>query len=77
MRQPQTEDRVELIRDLPELCLHAGDAGVVCSTWFMPNPVYEVEFRAAREAVQIRALMPPQHFRVIDQPLIGTPSMEE
>jgi hypothetical protein len=44
MRQIVVDDRVRLKRDIPELGLHRGEAGVVCSEWFAPTTAYEVEF---------------------------------
>lgn len=44
MRQPHIDDRVRLTTDIPELELHQGDVGIVCSRWFAPTEAYEVEF---------------------------------
>ena len=35
---------VRLLQDIPELGLHSGAVGVVCSTWCEPMTAYEVEF---------------------------------
>ncbi|MGD0541703.1 MAG: DUF4926 domain-containing protein [Tepidisphaeraceae bacterium] len=67
MRQPQADDLVRLISDLPEMFLRAGCTGVVCSTWFMPHPVYEVEFQSPTGAISIRALIFSDNLRVIDE----------
>ena len=40
MRQPHIDDYVRLTTDIPELCLHRGDLGVVRSTWFAPTTAY-------------------------------------
>jgi hypothetical protein len=47
--------------------LRAGCTGVVCSTWFMPHPVYEVEFQSPTGAISIRALIFSDNLRVIDE----------
>ena len=39
-----SNDRVRLVRDLPELALRTGSIGVVRSAWFYPTIAYEVEF---------------------------------
>lgn len=38
------DDHVRLTEDVPELSLHRGDVGTVCSIWFSPGDTYEVEF---------------------------------
>jgi hypothetical protein len=48
---------VRLTRDHPELGLHAGDAGVVCSTWCEPTTAYEVEFHPTGLSHVTRALL--------------------
>jgi hypothetical protein len=65
VRQPQTEDRVELTSDLPEMSLHMGDQGVVCSAWFTPIPVYEFCFESRGVAFHVRALIVSNDFRVV------------
>jgi len=42
--QIMTKVPVRLLNDLPELCLRAGDLGVVRSSWHYPTVAYEVEF---------------------------------
>jgi hypothetical protein len=44
VQQIEVNDRVQLTHDVPELGLHRGDQGLVCSTWFWPTETYEVEF---------------------------------
>jgi len=66
MRQPRAEDRVELMRDMPDVDLHSGAVGVICATWFMPDPVYEIEFTQADEAFPIRSLVFAEYFRIIE-----------
>ncbi|MFI5379437.1 MAG: hypothetical protein ACHRHE_09080 [Tepidisphaerales bacterium] len=41
----QVDGRVRLMLDLPDLGLHRGDMGIVCSTWFDPITAYEVRFQ--------------------------------
>ena len=48
---------VRLLEDLPELGLHTGEVGVVCSTWFAPATAYEVEFQPPGLATATRALL--------------------
>ena len=50
MRQPNVDDSVRLIHDLPDLLLPAGAVGRVCSTWFGSNVAYEVEFEHLDDA---------------------------
>ena len=38
---------VRLLTDIPELGLHCGEVGVVCSTWCEPMTAYEVEFTSS------------------------------
>ena len=38
------DDRVRLEKDIPNLGLHRGDVGVVCSHWCEPESAFEVEF---------------------------------
>jgi hypothetical protein len=45
MQAPEVDCPVKLLQDIPELGLRSGEVGVVCSTWFAPQPAYEVEFQ--------------------------------
>lgn len=56
MSQVKAEERVRLIHDVPELGLHHGDVGLVCSTWFAPSTAFEVEFQPAA-GCRVRALL--------------------
>ncbi len=70
MRQPRIDDYVRLISDIPELCLHRGDVGVVRSTWFAPTTAYEVEFHPVGiDTSQTRALLLAEQVQVEDGPL--------
>jgi hypothetical protein len=57
MTDIKADERVCLTNDLPELGLHRGDTGVVCSTWFDPGTAFEVEFQAHARGCCIRALL--------------------
>lgn len=63
MTAVKTEQHVRLLQDVPELGLHRGDAGVVCSTWFEPAPAFEVEFRPDAPACPVRALLMPNQIQ--------------
>ena len=55
---PSQPDRlVRLMQDIPEKGLHTGQLGTVCSIWFEPSPVYEVEFRPLGLDSATRALL--------------------
>ena len=56
----QIDQQVELTRDIPELGLHRGDKGIVCSTWFKPATMYEIEFHKNTSIAVIRALLKPE-----------------
>jgi hypothetical protein len=59
MAQVRAEERVRLIQDVPELGLHRGDVGVVCSTWSAPTTAFEVEFQPNVTDCRARALLMP------------------
>jgi hypothetical protein len=59
MAQVRAEERVRLIQDVPELGLHRGDVGVVCSTWLAPSTAFEVEFQPNATDCRVRALLMP------------------
>ncbi len=63
MTEIQVDQRVQLAQDIPELGLHCGDAGIVCSTWFSPATTYEVEFRRTMPDCWIRALLMPSQIK--------------
>jgi hypothetical protein len=69
MRQPHIDDFVRLTTDIPELCLHRGDLGVVRSTWFAPTTAFEVEFHPIGLDSQTRALLLAEQVQVEDGPL--------
>jgi hypothetical protein len=57
MKPTQIGQRVQLTEDVPDLELHRGEVGVVCSTWFSPVPAYEVEFQHDLPSYGMRALL--------------------
>ena len=57
MTNIKADERVRLTKDLPELGLHRGDMGVVCSTWFDPSTAFEVEFHPHSRGCSVRALL--------------------
>ncbi len=59
MWQPQLNDRVRLLHDVPDLLLHSGDVGVVKSVWFAPQTAYEVEFEQPKSAYRVRKILQP------------------
>jgi Domain of unknown function (DUF4926) len=56
------EERVRLIQDVPELGLHRGDVGLVCSRWFEPSTAFEVEFQPGA-GCRVRALLMPNQIQ--------------
>ncbi|MEA2734453.1 MAG: hypothetical protein QOE14_904 [Humisphaera sp.] len=52
MQAPEVNCSVRLLQDIPELGLRCGEVGVVCSTWFAPEPAYEVEFQPRGSATR-------------------------
>ena len=75
MRQPHVDDFVRLVRDIPELCLHRGEIGVVRSTWFAPTTAYEVEFHPIGLDHQTRALVLAEQLEVEEGSLLKTSAM--
>jgi hypothetical protein len=63
MSQVKAEERVRLIQDVPELGLHRGDVGLVCSTWFEPSTAFEVEFQPHAVGCRVRALLMPSQIQ--------------
>jgi len=49
---------VRLLKDIPELGLHCGEVGIVCSEWMAPTTAYEVEFKPSSGVIHAtRALL--------------------
>jgi hypothetical protein len=63
MAQVKGEERVRLVQDVPELGLHRGDVGLVCSTWFEPSTAFEVEFQPDAVGCRVRALLMPNQIQ--------------
>jgi hypothetical protein len=51
------DDRVLLTLDIPELGLHRGDLGTICSIWSDPAAAFEVEFQKPNPDSRLRALL--------------------
>ena len=67
----KVSDSVRLLQDIPRLGLHCGDVGVVCSTWFAPEPSYEVEFQPPGARGATRALVSPAQIQVTSHEVIA------
>ena len=66
---PHVGERVRLKTNVPNLDLHCGEEGSVCSTWFSPISAFEVEFRHPGERYPVRAvLMENQIIEAEEQP---------
>jgi hypothetical protein len=68
MSEIQVDEHVQLMTDVPELGLQRGEIGCVCSTWFGPASVYEVEFSREMPDCSIRALL--MHKQIMGKPRI-------
>jgi hypothetical protein len=64
MSEIRVDEDVQLTQDIPELGLHCGEIGRVCSTWF--GGAYEVEFHREMPHFSIRALLMLN--QIADQP---------
>jgi len=63
MADVKVEEFVRLMQDLPQLGLHRGDTGVVCSRWFDPSTAFEVEFQPDAPDCPVRALLMPNQIQ--------------
>jgi hypothetical protein len=61
MTEIKVDEQVQLTQDIPELGLHRGEMGRVCSTWFGTS-AYEVEFQRETPDCSIRALLMVKQF---------------
>jgi hypothetical protein len=61
MAEIKIDERVQLTQDIPELGLHRGETGRVCSKWF-GSAAYEVEFQREMPDCSIRALLMLKQF---------------
>ena len=66
MSKVKAEERVRLMQDVPELGLHRGDVGLVCSKWFEPNTAFEVEFQPHAVGCRVRALLMPNQIQDVN-----------
>ncbi len=57
MMEIQVGGQVQLTQDIPEMGLHRGEIGRLCSTWFGPATAYEVEFQQEIPGCSIRAML--------------------
>jgi hypothetical protein len=57
MTEIKVDEQVQLMQDIPELGLHRGEMGRVCSTWSGPATAYEVEFQREMPECSVRALL--------------------
>ena len=62
MPELSIDQRVRLVRDVPELELRSGDEGIVCSRWFSPEAAYEIEFDPPGYC-KTRALLSAEQFQ--------------
>jgi hypothetical protein len=51
------DECVQLVQDIPELGLHRGELGLICSTWFSPSTAYEVQFERHAPECSVRVLL--------------------
>ena len=72
MRQPKVDDHVRLTRDIPDLWLHHGESGIVCSRWSDPTLAYEVEFHPAGCEDATRALVLGEQLEVEEESLFDS-----
>ena len=57
MKNVEIDDRVVVVEDVPEHSLVRGQSGVVCSLWFLPDEVIEVEFFCSASGEVTRVLL--------------------
>lgn len=66
MREYKVDEKVRLIRSLPDLLLQYGCEGVVQSVWFAPASAYEVEFKLVGITHCVRALLLPEQLQPVE-----------
>ena len=69
MRQPKVDDHVRLTQDIPNLWLHRGETGIICSRWSVPMPAFEVEFHTTDPHDVVRALVLREQLEVEEESL--------
>jgi len=57
MTSIKVDECVLLTHDIPELGLHRGDVGTICSIWSDPAAAFEVEFQKPNPDSRLRALL--------------------
>ena len=65
-RTIEIDDQVRLTCNIPELALHRGAVGVVCSTWNAPIVGFEVEFRTPGAPFGIHTLIREEQIEMIE-----------
>lgn len=68
VRVPHVDDRVQLVRDLPELSLRSGETGIVRTEWRTPYLAFEVEFSPVGQPFQTRCLLIAEQVRLAEDP---------
>jgi hypothetical protein len=69
---PHVDEHVRLKTDIPDLGLHCGEWGSVCSTWFSPATVFEVEFKPPGVSCPVRAIVLENQIEADEQPQSGS-----
>jgi hypothetical protein len=64
---PQVGNRVRLKTDVPNLGLHCGEEGSVCSVWFSPATAFEVEFQQPGPNCAVRAFLMENQIEAYEQ----------
>ena len=65
MQRNQRNEKVRLLRSVPELSLESGSVGVVQSMWFGSTPAYEVEFHTGHGGFPVRTLLMAESIQAI------------
>jgi len=60
------DERVHLTVDVPDLGLHRGEVGLVCSIWSFDSDAYEVEFE--EPDYPVRALLVDEQIQTDERP---------
>jgi hypothetical protein len=69
-----TYDSGQLVRlkcDVPNLDLHVGQIGVVCTRWFEPMRFYELEFQSPSNHAKVHVVLEEQQFDPMEPPNDG------
>jgi len=73
MSSVEVDDRVVVLEDVPDHSLLRGQEGVVCSLWFLPNRVIEVEFLCSITGEVTRVLLMSHQIAIAEGRLSDTP----